>query len=60
MTLLSAIITLLLVMDPLGNVPSFLAVLRDVPNERRRPIILRESLNHPVPDRHQDDLSPGQ
>jgi len=44
MTLLSAIITLLLVMDPLGNVPSFLAVLRDVPNERRRPIILRESL----------------
>lgn len=44
MTLLSAIVTLLLVMDPLGNVPSFLAVLRDVPTERRRPIILRESL----------------
>ena len=44
MTLLSAIVTLLLVMDPLGNVPSFLAVLRDVPQERRRPIILRESL----------------
>jgi len=44
MTLLSAIITLLLVMDPLGNVPSFLAVLRDVPTERKRPIILRESL----------------
>jgi len=44
MTLLSAIITLLLVMDPLGNVPLFLAVLRDVPQERRRLIILRESL----------------
>ena len=44
MTLLSAVITLLLVMDPLGNVPSFLAVLRDVPPARRRPIILRESL----------------
>ena len=44
MTLLSAVITLLLVMDPLGNVPSFLAVLRDVPPERKRPIILRESL----------------
>ena len=44
MTLLAAVITLLLVMDPLGNVPSFLAVLRDVPPERRRPIILRESL----------------
>ena len=44
MTLLSAIVTLLLVMDPLGNVPSFLAVLRDVAPERRRPIILRESL----------------
>ena len=44
MTLLSAVITLLLVMDPLGNVPSFLAVLREVPPERKRPIILRESL----------------
>jgi len=44
MTMLSAIITLLLVMDPLGNVPSFLAVLRDIPRERRRVIILRESL----------------
>lgn len=44
MTLLSAVVTLLLVMDPLGNVPSFLAVLRDVPAARRRPIILRESL----------------
>ena len=35
MQFLSAIMTLLLVMDPLGNVPVFLACLKDV-EERRR------------------------
>lgn len=44
MSLLSAVITLLLVMDPLGNVPLFLAALRHVPKERVRKVILRELL----------------
>jgi multiple antibiotic resistance protein len=39
---LSAIVTLFLVMDPLGNVPLFLTVLRTVDPERRRPILVRE------------------
>ena len=40
----SAFITLLLVMDPLGNVPIFLAVLRDVEGRRRYWVIFRELL----------------
>lgn len=43
MTLISATITLLFVMDPLGNVPFFITVLRSVPVKKRRFIILRES-----------------
>jgi multiple antibiotic resistance protein len=43
MTLYSAIITLLLVMDPLGNIPLFLSTLRSVSPRRRKYIILRES-----------------
>ncbi len=35
---------LLLVMDPLGNVPIFLSLLKDIAPERRRPIIFRELL----------------
>ncbi len=31
-------------MDPLGNVPVFLSVLRDVPEARRVPVIVRELL----------------
>ncbi|MCC7009690.1 MAG: NAAT family transporter [Acidobacteria bacterium] len=42
--MLSAIVTLLLVMDPLGNVPLFLSVLREVPPERRAPVLRREIL----------------
>lgn len=38
----TAFITLALVMDPLGNVPLFLSVLKDVLPERRTRIILRE------------------
>ena len=37
-------ITLLLVMDPLGNVPPFLAVLKHVQPERRRQVLVREIL----------------
>lgn len=44
MDILSAVITLFLIMDPLGNVPVFLAVLRKVAPERRRKILIREVL----------------
>jgi multiple antibiotic resistance protein len=43
MTLYSAAITLLLVMDPLGNIPVFLSVLNSVEPKDRKRIILRES-----------------
>lgn len=42
MDILSAVITLLLVMDPLGNVPLFLSALKTVRQERRRRVLLRE------------------
>ena len=38
----SAVITLFLIMDPLGNVPLFLSVLKNVRPERRRRVLLRE------------------
>lgn len=44
MTVLSAALLLLLVMDPFGNVPLFLAVLEPVPPERRRAVVARELL----------------
>ena len=44
MTILSAAMLLVLVMDPLGNVPFFLAVLENVGERRRRRIVLRELL----------------
>jgi multiple antibiotic resistance protein len=40
--LLSAVVTLFLVMDPLGNVPLFLSILRTVTPERRRLVLVRE------------------
>ena len=43
MTLYSATITLLLVMDPLGNIPLFLSILNAVKPARRKMIILREA-----------------
>lgn len=43
MTLTSATITLLFVMDPLGNVPVFLTVLNPIAPKKRKRIILRES-----------------
>ena len=42
MKLLSTVVTLFLVMDPLGNVPLFLSVLKTVAPERRRTVVLRE------------------
>jgi multiple antibiotic resistance protein len=37
-------VTLLLIMDPLGNVPPFLSALKNVAPERRRRVLLREIL----------------
>lgn len=44
MTWTSAALTFLLVMDPLGNVPLFLAALRHTAPERRVRVIMRELL----------------
>lgn len=43
MTLYTATITLILVMDPLGNIPVFLSTLNSVKPSRRQLIILRET-----------------
>jgi MarC family membrane protein len=40
----SAFILLLLVLDPFGSLPIFIAVLRGVPKERRGRVAIRESL----------------
>jgi MarC family membrane protein len=42
-TFLSAFILLLLVLDPLGSLPIFVSVLRDVAPERRARVCLREA-----------------
>lgn len=44
MSLLSAFVVFFLIMDPLGNIPLFLAALRTTPPERRQWVILRECL----------------
>lgn len=44
MTTLSAGILLFLIMDPLGNVPLFLSLLKHVPPRRRRWVLVRELL----------------
>ena len=38
----SAVVTLFLIMDPLGNIPLFLSVLKVVPPDRRRIVLIRE------------------
>lgn len=43
MTIYSAAITLILVMDPVGNIPVFLSILSPIEAARRKWIILRES-----------------
>jgi multiple antibiotic resistance protein len=43
-TILAALLLMLLVMDPLGNVPVLLALLENVPQPRRRWILFRESV----------------
>lgn len=44
MSLLSASIILFLVMDPFGNIPFFLAILKDVPPSKRAKTVIRELL----------------
>ncbi|KRE88859.1 hypothetical protein ASG87_07740 [Frateuria sp. Soil773] len=44
MTTLSAGILLFLIMDPLGNIPFFLSLLKHVPPKRRRVVMVRELL----------------
>jgi multiple antibiotic resistance protein len=39
---MTAVVTLFLVMDPLGNIPLFLSVLKGVRPERRRLVVVRE------------------
>jgi multiple antibiotic resistance protein len=44
MKLLSAILTLFFIMDPIGNVPVFVSFLKDVREGRRAWVVMRESL----------------
>ena len=44
MKISSAVLTLFLVMDPLGNIPPFLSVLKNVQPDRRRRVLIREVL----------------
>ena len=44
MTITSAIFLLFLIMDPFANVPIFLGLLKNIPAQRRRIIIIRELL----------------
>ena len=44
MNILSVSVTLFLIMDPFGNIPVFLPILRRVPEHRRRAVLVRELL----------------
>ncbi len=44
MKLVSAILTLFLVMDPIGNTPLFMVYLKDVKDQRRAWVVARESV----------------
>ena len=44
MDIFAAATLLFLVMDPLGNIPLFLSVLKQVPEERRQFVLCRELL----------------
>jgi multiple antibiotic resistance protein len=44
MTTISAAFLLFLIMDPLGNIPIFLSVLKDLTPQRRRIVLAREML----------------
>ena len=42
MTVLASILLLIIIMDPIGNVPVFLSILKNIPMARRKIIIIRE------------------
>ena len=42
MDVFAAVVTLFLIMDPLGNIPPFMSILKSVPAARRRAVLLRE------------------
>ena len=44
MTILSAALLLFLILDPLGNIPVFLSVLKPLPPKRQRVVLARELL----------------
>ena len=44
MTILSAALLLFLILDPLGNIPVFLSVLKPLPTRRQRIVVVRELL----------------
>ena len=44
MTIASAALLLFLILDPLGNIPVFLSLLRPLPGHRRRIVLVRELL----------------
>ncbi len=44
MTTLSAALLLFLILDPLGNIPVFLGLLKPLPGHRRRVVLVRELL----------------
>jgi len=44
MTLIYCAVVLFLIMDPIGNIATFLNLLKDTPQGKRKPIIIREML----------------
>ena len=44
MDIISTAILLFLIMDPLGNMPIFISILKSIPEERRRIVLVRELL----------------
>ena len=44
MDVITAAVMLFLIMDPVGNLPVFLSILRPFPEARRRKIMIRELL----------------
>src|SRR5678815_5447387 len=44
MTIASAALLLFLILDPLGNIPVFLGLLRSLPPQRQRLVVMRELL----------------